>query len=123
MDKKIIDKVMFDNFLKSVPTMVVDAKDRKTISAYGSIDVNDLRSAIDTFKKVPDYGELLKQVKKQKEVIDKINKYLNEYDVFKVFSFPLMKRWEEEQIKSSIDYEFKTSLVKDLKDILKEVSE
>ena len=71
MDKEIIDKVMFDNFLKSVPTMVVDAKDRKTISAYGSIDVNDLRSAIDTFKKVPEYGELLKQVKKQKEVIDK----------------------------------------------------
>ena len=70
MDKEIIDKVMFDNFLKSVPTMVVDAKDRKTISAYGSINVNDLRSVIDTFKKVPEYGELLKQVKKQKEVID-----------------------------------------------------
>lgn len=66
---------------------------------------------------------LEQQVKKQKEVIDKVNKYLNEYDVFKVFSFPLMKRWEEEQVKSSIDYEFKTSLVKDLKDILKEVSE
>ena len=66
---------------------------------------------------------LEQQVKKQQEVIDKVNKYLNEYDVFKVFSFPLMKRWEEEQIKSSIDYEFKTSLVKDLKDILKEVSE
>lgn len=72
MDKEIIDKVMFDNFLRSVPTMVVDAKDRKTTSAYGSIDVNDLRSAIDTFKKVPEYGELLKQVKKQKEVIDKV---------------------------------------------------
>lgn len=79
MDKKIIDKVMFDNFLKSVPTMVVDAKDRKTISAYGSIDVNDLRSAIDTFKKVPDYGELLKQVKKQKEVIDKIMNLIKQY--------------------------------------------
>ena len=66
---------------------------------------------------------LEQQCKQQKEVINKVNKYLNEYDVFKVFSFPLMKRWEEEQIKSSIDYEFKTSLVKDLKDILKEVSE
>lgn len=73
MDKEIIDKVMFDNFLKSVPTMVVDTKDRKTISAYGSIDTDDLRSAIDIFKKVPEYGELLKQVKKQKEAIDKIN--------------------------------------------------
>ena len=78
MDKEIIDKVMFDNFLKSVPTMVVDAKDRKTISAYGNIDVNDLRSAIDTFKKVPEYGELLKQVKKQKEVIDKAVKYIDD---------------------------------------------
>lgn len=67
--------------------------------------------------------ELEQQVKKQKEVINKINKYLNEYDVFKVFYFPLMKRWEEEQVKSSIDYEFKASLIKDLKDILNEVSE
>lgn len=77
MDKEIIDKVMFDNFLRSVPTMVVDAKDRKTISAYGSIGVDDLRSAIDIFKKVPDYGELLKQCKKQKEAIDKIQKIIN----------------------------------------------
>lgn len=80
MDKEIIDKVMFDNFLRSVPTMVVDAKDRKTISAYGHIDVNDLRSAIDTFKKVPEYGELLKQVKKQKEVIDKA---IDFYEIYK----------------------------------------
>lgn len=58
--------------------------------------------------------------KKQKEIIDKINNYIDNYDIFKVFSFPLMKRWEEEQVKSSIDYEFKTSLIKDLKDILKE---
>ena len=64
---------------------------------------------------------LEQQCKKQKEVIDKINNYIDNYDVFKVFSFPLMKRWEEEQIKSSIDYEFKSSLIKDLKDILKEV--
>ena len=62
-----------------------------------------------------------KENKKYKEVIDKINNYIDNYDIFKVFSFPLMKRWEEEQVKSSIDYEFKTSLIKDLKDILKEV--
>lgn len=92
MDKEIIDKVMFDNFLRSAPTMVVDAKDRKTISAYGSIDVNDLRSAIDTFKKVPEYGELLKQVKKQKEVInnfldivDKSKMLLNNPDLLDLY--------------------------------------
>ena len=66
--------------------------------------------------------ENLQQKNKQlKEVIDKIDKYINDYNVFEVFSFPLMKRWEEEQVKSSIDYEFKTSLIKYLKDILKEV--
>lgn len=63
--------------------------------------------------------ELQEKNQKQKEVIDKINNYIDNYDIFKVFSFPLMKRWEEEQVKSSIDYEFKTSLIKDLKDILK----
>ena len=67
-------------------------------------------------------ANLEQQCKEQKEVIDKINNYIDNYDVFKVFSFPLMKKWEENQVKSSIDYEFKTSLIKDLKDILKEVS-
>ena len=68
-------------------------------------------------------GKLREENQKYKEVIDKIDKYINDYNVFEVFSFPLMKRWEEEQVKSSIDYEFKTSLIKDLKDILKEASE
>lgn len=65
--------------------------------------------------------DLLDENKQLKEVIDKLDKYINDYNVFEVFSFPLMKRWEEEQVKSSIDYEFKTSLIKYLKDILKEV--
>ena len=107
MDKEIIDKVMFDNFLRSAPTMVVDAKDRKTISAYGSIDVNDLRSAIDTFKKVPEYGELLKQVKKQKEVIDKAIELLGNY---KHYSTPDEKQNSENE-----------DLVNNAFDILKEV--
>ena len=82
MDKEIIDKIMFDNFLMSVPTMVVDEKDRKTITAYGSIDIDDLRSAIDTFKKVLEYGELLKQVKKQKEAINSVYDILNNFDAW-----------------------------------------
>ena len=68
---------------------------------------------------IKNYERLVKENQKQKEVIDKAIEYINNYNVFKVFSFPLMKRWEEEQIKSSIDYEFKISLIKDLKDILK----
>ena len=67
--------------------------------------------------------ELKRQLKEKSEVIDKINNYIDNYDIFKVFSFPLMKRWEEEQVKSSIDYEFKTSLIKDLKEILEDKEE
>ena len=75
----------------------------------------------DVFNELFDEMENWKEEsQKQKEVIDKINNYIDNYDIFKVFSFPLMKRWEEEQVKSSIDYEFKTSLIKDLLDILKE---
>ena len=111
-----------EEFLKAIES-VPKTDSINPISAYNSINVEDLASAIDRFKKVPTYDELLKENKKYKEVIDKIDKYINDYNVFEVFSFPLMKRWEEEQVKSSIDYEFKTSLIKDLKDILKEVSE
>ena len=63
------------------------------------------------------------ELKKQQEIIDKINNYLDNYDVFKVFNFPLMKKWEEQEVKSSIDYEFKTSLIKDLKEILEDKEE
>jgi hypothetical protein len=101
MDKVEIDNIMFNNFLKSVPTMVVDTKDRKTISAYGSIDVDDLKSAIDRFDKVPDYGELLRENKKQKEVIDKLKHILN----------------------NQMNYREFVDIVNDIEDILKEVQE
>lgn len=101
MDKVEIDNIMFNNFLKSVPTMVVDTKDRKTISAYGSIDVDDLKSAIDRFDKVPDYGELLRENKKQKEVIDELKHILN----------------------NQMNYREFVDIVNDIEDLLKEVSE
>lgn len=113
MDKGVIDKVMFDNFLNSVPTMVVDTKDRKTISAYGSIDTDDLRSAIDIFKKVPDYGALLKQAQKQKEVIDKAIEYINE-------NLIISSILDGKKIYCLNNYTFD---YKELLDILKEVSE
>ena len=57
------------------------------------------------------------------EVLDEIREYINNYDVFKEFSFPLMKRDEENQVKSSIDYEFQTSIKKSLLQILDKVKQ
>lgn len=107
-----------EEILKAI--MELPKAETNIISAMNSISVDDLMCAIDKINKVPTYGELLKENKKQQEIIDKINNYLTNYDVFKVFSFPLMKKWEEEQVKSSIEYEFKTSLIKDLKEILED---
>lgn len=62
--------------------------------------------------------ELLSYIRKLEQALDEIEKYTNNFDVFKEFSFPLMKRWEEEQIKSSIDYEFKESIRKNILEIV-----
>lgn len=56
--------------------------------------------------------------KQLKEVIEEVREYITSYDVFKEFSFPLMKREEENQTKSSIKYEFDTSIKKELLQIL-----
>lgn len=60
----------------------------------------------------------LKEYYEMKNRIEKVNDFIDNYDVFKEFSFPLMKRDIENQIKSSIDYEFNCSFRKKLKNIL-----
>ncbi len=52
-----------------------------------------------------------KQLKEDKK---KAIEYIKNYDIFKEFSFPLMKRDEENQVKSSIDYQFKNDLYRNL---------
>ena len=103
----------------------MDFKDKRLMTSKEEV-INRAKELLNENQEVliTKYMFLEQQCKQQKEVIDKINNYIDNYDIFKVFSFPLMKRWEEEQVKSSIDYEFKTSLIKDLKEILedKEVS-
>lgn len=55
------------------------------------------------------------------EALEEIKRYINNFDVFKEFSFPLMKKWEEKEVQSSIDYEFKTSIQKNILDIINKV--
>lgn len=64
------------------------------------------------------YKHLYSEVKKQK---DDVVEYIKSYDVFKEFSFPLMKKWEENEVKSSIDYQFKESIKKELLRMLGEI--
>ena len=79
------------------------------ISAMNSINVNDLMSAVDRFDKVPTYDELLKENKKQKEVIDKTTNIINDY--------------LKEDYSIYTENEIEVDLIVKLKNILKEVSE
>ena len=54
--------------------------------------------------------DLRNQIEDYKSRIENAIEYINNFSVDKSFNFPLMKRWEESQVKSSIDYEFKTTL-------------
>lgn len=54
-------------------------KTNNAISSMNSINVGDLMSAVDRLNKVPTYGELLRENKKQKEVIEKIAYKIENY--------------------------------------------
>lgn len=60
-------------------------------------------------------GELREYCKQLKEILNEIKNI----DVFKEFSFPLMKRWEEQQVLSSIDYQFKNTFIKKIQELEK----
>lgn len=88
---------------KNIGTIIKQSADGIVLSGDNNFDTtqgkvfinNHEITDIDTFFKVAEENtRLLEQVKKYKEVIDKINNYIDNYDIFKVFSFPLMKRWE-----------------------------
>ncbi len=65
-----------------------------------------------------EFQDMEQKVNIYKSRCEKANDFIDNYDVFKEFSFPLMKRDIENQIKSSIDYEFNSTFRKKLKNIL-----
>lgn len=70
------------------------------------------------YKTFENMKELQQENTQLKSVLKEIREYIDNYDVFKEFSFPLMKRAEENQVKSSIKYEFDKSIKKDLLEII-----
>lgn len=86
------------------------------ISTTNSINIDDLMSAVDRLNKVPTYDELLRENKKQKEVIDKTNKVIDEM-INTGYSKGTFYYWA-----TGNDSEF-GARAEIIKDILKEVSE
>lgn len=62
-----------------------------------------------------DIDDLKQENKKLKEILNEIKNI----DIFKEFTFPLMKRWEEQQVLSSIDYQFKNTFIRKINELEK----
>ena len=66
---------------------------------------------------------LYKELQRKDNIINELEESINNFDVFKEFTFPLMKRDEEQQVISSIDYEWIKSIKEPFLDKLKELKE
>ena len=66
---------------------------------------------------------LYKELQRKDNIINELKESINNFDVFKEFTFPLMKRDEEQQVISSIDYEWIKSIKEPFLDKLKELKE
>lgn len=64
------------------------------------------------------YSSVYHELKDYKSRIDKATEYVNTHKPSDTISFPLMKKDEENQVKSCFDYEFREIYQKELLDIL-----
>lgn len=70
-------------------------------------------------RKQYDYEDyLIEQMEQKENIIKEVKEKVDNFDVFKEFTFPLMKRDEEAQVKSSIDYEWRKSIKEPILEIL-----
>lgn len=75
--KGILTDEQIDNLVDEIMNIPVE-KSNNCLSTYGSINVDDLISNIQEFRKIPSFDNLLKENKKLKEQLKIIKKTTNE---------------------------------------------
>ena len=101
---KVVDKVNWENMLlkkenkkqkEDFSKAIMELQKieiENPISAMNGINVDDLMSAVDRFDKVPTYDELLRENKKQKEVITKALKIIwDNYGVLDKYAIEMLE--------------------------------
>lgn len=73
-----------EEFLKAIEN-VPKTDNINLTSAYNSINVEDLADAVDRFKKLPTYDELLKENKQLKSILTKLSEWLKETRINSAF--------------------------------------
>ncbi len=119
LDYLINEKAYLHYGIRREKFIELEGKEVKTLLDYITNLQQDLDKAIDTIGKDRQFYKCrMDEYVDYKSRFEKANDFIDNYDVFKEFSFPLMKRDIENQIKSSIDYEFNSTFRKKLKNIL-----
>ena len=117
-DMKYVEALPIANYIEELKQENTQLKEQ--LEKIQNEPLTDRRSRIDSVV-ANIYSESKKQtqrIERLESVLKEIREYIGKYDVFKEFSFPLMKRAEENQVKSSIKYEFDKSIKKDLLEII-----
>lgn len=93
-----MNKEELENYIKTnVPKLIIDNVKCEAVSAYGSINVDELTTAIDRLKKVPNYDDLLKENNKLSKALLDIKEYIDNHQlVFELSNLKQTKEWFDE---------------------------
>lgn len=76
-----------EGFLKVI-SEVPKIKINSCIAAYNSINVEDLANAVDRFKRIPNYNDLLRENTNLEQALNEIREYANSDKLLKILCEP-----------------------------------
>lgn len=113
-----MDVKEFDKLINSLPKVKID----KPISSMNSINVEDLRNAVERFKKIPTYQDLLKENQELKEQLDKMEQiqcnFLGTGCKRKIEEYEVQQKEFIKYLKSMLENEKDNFSVARVKDVL-----
>ena len=93
-----MDVKEFDELINALPKVKID----EPISSMNSINIEDLRNAVERLKKIPTYQDLLKENQELKKQLEEERKKVSEYS-YKLSNFRCEETYETQQ-KEFIEY-------------------
>ena len=93
-----MDVKEFDELINALPKVKIN----EPISSMNSINIEDLRNAVERLKKIPTYQDLLKENQKLKKQLEEERKKVSEYS-YKLSNFRCEETYETQQ-KEFIEY-------------------
>ena len=113
--EKIVDTMYQNKFVEAG----VEEGNTIHLGNMDNIQFNDLENA--SIYLLRKEIRLREELQRKDNIINELKESINNFDVFKEFTFPLMKRDEEQQVISSIDYEWRKSIKEPFLNKIKEI--